>query len=154
MENQPSDLRESLWRRKLSASERAGLSARPELALEASLTRALDQVPAAPVPSNFTARVMVAIELEEAQATRSRGWTWNWRLLLPRVAAVAAVLVFASVSLHHYTTVSHQTLLAKNVAQIAGTPQQPSMEALENLDVIQAMSHPAHADTDLLAALQ
>jgi len=154
MENQPSNLRESLWRRNLSAAERAALSAQPELELEASLTRALDQISPAPVPSNFTARVMAAIELEEAQAARVRGWNWNWRLLLPRVAAVATVLVFAGVGLQHYTTVSHQALLAKNVAQVASTPQQPSMEALENLDAIQAMSRPAHADGELLAVLQ
>ena len=38
--------------------------------LEARLTEALAKISDAPVPSNFTARVLAAIELEEAQAER------------------------------------------------------------------------------------
>ena len=45
----------------------------PDLDLEARLTAALARIPDAAVPSNFTARVLTAIELEEAAAARSRG---------------------------------------------------------------------------------
>jgi hypothetical protein len=93
MKNQPDSLNESLWRRKLSEAERAGLHAQPELELEATLTRVLTEIPDAPVPSNFTARVLDAVELveqAERRKARSPGWTLNWRLAWPRVAAVAA----------------------------------------------------------------
>jgi negative regulator of sigma E activity len=154
MKQQPENLRESLWRRKLSAAERAGLRAQPELELEATLTDALAKIPDAPVPSNFTVRVLAAIELEEAQAERSHGWTLNWRALWPRVAVAAAVLIFAGVSIQRYETSSHRTALAKNVVLLAASQPQPSVDALENLDAIQRMSQSARADGDLLAALQ
>jgi negative regulator of sigma E activity len=152
MKIQPANPAEILWRRKLSETERAALRAQPELEMEARLTDALAKIPDAPVASNFTARVLAAIELEEKPAARSR-WRWNWRLLWPRVAVAAAVLIFAGVSLQRYETNFHRIALAKNVAQLAAQPL-PSVDALENLDAIQRMSQPAHADTELLADLQ
>jgi len=154
MNDQPDNLRESLWRRKLSEAERAGLRAQPELELEAQLTDALAQIADTPVPSNFTARVLAAIELEEARATRSGGWTWDWRALWPRVAVAAAVLIFAGAGLQRYAANSQRITLAKNLAMVAVAQPPPSVDALENLDAIQRMSQPAHADGDLLADLQ
>ena len=153
MENQPSNAGEALWRRKLSAAERSALRAQPELELEARLTAALAKIPDAPVPSNFKARVLAAIELDEATAARSRGWALNWRLLWPRVAAVAAVLIFAGVSVQWHTAHSQRASLARSVALVAAQPL-PSVDALENLDAIQRMGRPARADGELLAALQ
>ena len=154
MNNQPDNLSESLWRRKLSEAERAGLKAQPELEIEARLTAALAKIPDAPVPSNFTARVLDAIELDEMLGSRSRGWTLNWRALWPRVAVAAAVLIFAGVSIQRYETNSHRITLAKNVAMVAAAQPPPSVDALENLDAIQRMSQSAHADGQLLADLQ
>ena len=154
MKNQPDNLHESLWRRKLSKAERVELRAQPELELEAALTEALAKIPAAPVPSNFTARVLAAIELEEAQAARSRGWAWRWSWLLPRVVVTAAVLIFVGVSFQRYETNSHRTALAKNIALAVVSQPLPSVDALENLDAIQRMSQSGHADGELLAALQ
>jgi hypothetical protein len=154
MQNKPSNPAESLWRRKLSAAERAALRASPELELEARLTNALAKISDAPVPSNFTARVLAAIELEEAQAARSRGWTLNWHRWLPRVAVAAVVLVFAGVSVQRYEADSQRNEIAHSVALVAGSKSLPSVDALENLDAIQRMSQPARADGDLLAALQ
>ena len=153
MENQPLNSGELLWRRELSAAERAALCASPELELEAKLTAALGQMSDAPVPSNFTARVLTAVELEDARAARSHSWTLNWRLLWPRVAVTAAVLIFAGVGILRHETHSHRVALAKDVALMA-VAQPPSVDALENLDAIQRMSQPAHADGELLAALQ
>jgi hypothetical protein len=127
------------------------LHPRPELALEARLTDALAKIPDAPAPSNFTARVLAAIELETA--ARSRGWTLNWRLLWPRIAVAAAVLIFAGVSLQRHEASLQRAALARSIARVAGQPL-PSVDALENLDAIQRMSQPAHADGELLAALQ
>ena len=154
MANQTPNPSESLWRRKLSQTERAALRGQPDLELEARLTDALAKLSNAPVPSNFTTRVLAAIELEDAQAARSRGWTWNWRLLWPRVAVAAAVLIFAGVSIQRYETNSHRFALAKNIAMVAVAQPLPSVDALENLDAIQRMSQTARADGDLLAALQ
>lgn len=153
MENEPTNSRESLWRQPLSASERAKLPDAPEQRLEAQLTDALSRLSDAPVPSNFTARVLAAVELDEAQSARSRGWTLNWRLLWPRVAVMAAVMIFASLSLQRYEVQSQRAALAKSVAQVAAQPL-PDIEALENLDAIQRMGRTAHADGELLAALQ
>ena len=155
MNNQPDNLRESLWRRKLSKAEVADLRAQPELELEARLTAALARICDAPVPSNFTARILSAIDLEDARAAHSRSWHWNWRSLLPRVAVAAAVLLFAGVGLQHYHEVTSQrAALAQTVALVADTPPLPNVDALENLDAIQRMSRSAHADGELLAALQ
>lgn len=151
MENKPSNLRESLWRRKLSDAERAELRTQPELDLEVRLTRALAKMPDAPVPSNFVAGVLNAIELEEKRAARA--YFWNWRLLLPRFAVAMAVFVFTGLGLQRYETNLHRAELAKNLAQIA-TAQTPSMDALENLDAIQRMSRSGRADPDLLVAFQ
>ena len=153
MEKEPANLNESLWRRPLSATERAKLLVQPEQQLEARLTDALSQLSDAPVPSNFTARVLAAVELDEAQSARSRGWTLNWRLLWPRVAVMAAVMIFAGLSLQRHEVHSHRAALAKSVAHVTTQPL-PNVDALENLDAIQRMGRTAHADGELLAALQ
>ncbi len=151
MGNKPSDLRESLWRRPLTDTERAALRAQPDLELEARLTESLAKIPDAPVASNFTARVLAAVELEETR--RARGWnfSWNWHALFPRIAVTAAVLVFGGISFQHYEINSQRTLLARNVAQVAAAQPLPSVDALNNFDAIQRMSQPARADEELLA---
>ena len=152
MKNNPSEPNESLWRGKLSAEARAALRAQPELAAELRLTAALAKIPDAPVPSNFTARVLAAIELEEKQAARSRQG-WNWRSLFPRIAVATAVLVFIGMGVQRYETNSHRVALAQTLVQVASA-QSPGVDALENLDAIQGMSQSAHADNDLLLAFQ
>jgi hypothetical protein len=152
MKEQPSNAGESLWRRKVSAAERAALRAQPELELEARLTDALAKISEAPMPSNFTARVLAAVELEEMRSARSQ-WDWNWHSLFPRVAVACAVLIFAGVGIQRFETHSHRIALAKDVAMVTAA-QPPSVDALENLDAIQRMSQPAHADGELLAVLQ
>lgn len=153
MENKPSNPSESLWRRKLSEAEREALRSQPGLELEANLTETLAKIPDAPVPSNFTARVLEVVELEEKQAART-GWHWNWRRLFPRIAVATAVLLFAGISIQRFEANSHRAALAREIATATVSQPLPSMEALENLDVIQHMSQSGHADTELLAALQ
>ena len=157
MDNEPSDLNESLWRLKPGASPGAipieDLRARPELQLEARLTEALAKIPDAPVASNFNARILAEIDREEARASRS-GWRWQWRLHWPRLAMTVALLFCAGLGIQHYEMVSHRTVLAKNVALLAASQPVPSMDALENLDAIQRMSQSTHADGELLADFQ
>lgn len=150
MENNSSNLRESLWRRPPTADE---LRTQPELQTEARLTAALGIIPDAPVAFNFTARVLAAIELDEKIAVRSLHH-WSWRTLVPRVAVAAVVLFIIGISLQHYETSSHRQEIAKSVAMVARGNSLPSMDALENLDAIQRMSQSARADGELLAVMQ
>jgi len=151
----PNPLRELVWRRKLTAAERAGLRADPEtqadLELETRLSEALARVPDAPVPSNFTTRVLQAIEREESRGAQTRGWSWYWRVLVPRVAVAVAVVGFAGLAYQRHES-GKRVELAKDVALLAQAQPAPSVEALENFDAIQRLSQTApHADNELLA---
>ena len=105
----------------------------------------------APVASNFTARVMRAVELEDSPAARTRGWHWNWHSLLPRAAATAAVVIVAGFAFHQYDAASRRAEIIKSVMIVARAQKLPSVEALQNFDAIQRMSQPVHADEGLLA---
>jgi len=156
-----SRLREAGWRRKLTESEqtvwRALLEANPDARadweLELALNTALTRLPDAPVPSNFTVRVLQAVEREEGQPHGWR-WNWNWHTLLPRVAFAAVVLTFTGLAVHQYEINSRRTALVKSVALVTEGQAVPSPEALENFDAIRRMSQPQHADEELLALMQ
>ncbi len=138
----------------MTDADRAALRAQPDLALDVRLTESLAKIPDAPIASNFTARVMAAIELEEARSARQRHFHWNWHAWFPRLAATMAILVFAGVSWQHYENSavnSQRTLLAKNVASVTAAQPLPSVDVLQNFDTIQRMGQPAHADDELLA---
>ena len=156
MDNRRSNWRETLWRRSLTDAERAALGAQPDLELETRLTESLAKIPDAPVASNFTARVMSAIEREESRhaGRRFSPFHWNWRVFLPRAVATAAIVVFAGLSWQRYEVSSQRSLLAKNVAQVAAKQPFPSVEVLKNFDAIQRLSQPVDADKDLLALMQ
>lgn len=155
--NHQNELREQVWRRKLTEAERKALGIRPdapeELELESRLTEMLANTPDVAVPSNFTARLMQAIDLEESRSTRSRNSGWNWHVLVPRFAITAAVLLFAGLTVRHYELAANRSTLARNVAMVVGSQPMPSMEALKNFDAIQRMSQP-RADEELLALMQ
>jgi hypothetical protein len=149
--------RELLWRGRLTDAERARAAGRPEalaeLELEARLTEALAQLPAASVSSNFTARVLQAIDREEAQS-RAPAWRWSWPGWLPRVTATALVLVCAALSWERYELFAQRSAIAHSVAQVAESSALPGVEALNNYDAIQRMSQAQPADEKLLALLQ
>ncbi len=96
-------LREISWRRPLNEAEqaewRAWLLTHPEAQAEAEadavLNAALAKLPDAPMPSNFTARVLQAIEQEQAAAARPKApptTSW-WHAFLPRLAVVCVVVL-------------------------------------------------------------
>src|SRR6267142_1286736 len=108
MKNDPfyDRLRELGWRGKLTASDeaelRAWLAAHPDeqsgWQAEAGLSEALSRLSDVPVPANFTARVLQAVELETAASRRAqgaqgaRGPKWHWpRRWLSRAALAAVV---------------------------------------------------------------
>jgi hypothetical protein len=111
----------------------------------------LSRLPDAPMSSNFTARVMRAVELEELRAARSRGWRWNWHSLLPRAAVVAVAVVVTGLTVQYYVISAHREQIARSVAFVANAQPLPSVDALQNFDAIQRMGQPAHADEGLLA---
>ena len=114
------------------------------------LRELLSRLSDAPVSSNFTARVLQAVELEELRAARTRGWRWNWHALLPRAAVAAVVVVAAGFAFHQHEIYNQRFELAKNVVLVAQASP-PSVDALQNFDAIQRMGRPAHADEGLLA---
>jgi hypothetical protein len=80
------------------------------------LRELLSQLPDAPVPSNFTARVLQAVELEESRPSRKWNFNWwNWRML-PRVAMTAAVIIFAGLTFHRHEIYNQRTALDRIVA--------------------------------------
>jgi len=154
MESNASDWQESVWRRPLTDAERAAMGKVPDLEVEARLTASLAKLPNVPVASNFTARLMAAVELEESVPATTWRLRWNWRVLIPRVMATAAVLIFTGLFWEHYELSSQRRMLAENVAQVASAKPIPSLEALYNFDAIQRMSQPVAADKELLALMQ
>ena len=125
----------------------------PDPGLDARLTEALSRLPDVPLSSNFTARVMQAIDLEESRAGRPWLLRWNWHILMPRVAMATAAVVLAAVGFHQYELTSQRHQIAASMAMVAGQPA-PSVEALKNFDAIERMSQPVRADDELLALLQ
>ncbi len=156
-----SQLRETGWRRKLTEAEQAELraqlaahpAARTDWEMESALNAALAQLPDAAVPSNFTARVLQAVEREEARP-RAWSWRWYWHGLLPRAAFVAAVIAFTGLAFQHHETSRQRIALAKNVVLATQGQPMPSTEALENFDAIRRLGQPQHADDELLALMQ
>ena len=154
----PDPLRELIWRRKLTDAEKAGLRADPgtqaDLELELRLSEALARVPDAPVPSNFTARVLQAVEREDSRSALTRSGSWYWRVLVPRVAVAAAVVVLAGLAYQHHEF-DRRVALVKDVALLAQAQPVPNIEALQNFDAIQRLSQTTpRADDELLTLLQ
>ncbi|MBP7827594.1 MAG: hypothetical protein KA236_13705 [Verrucomicrobia bacterium] len=156
-------LREAAWRRPLTTAEQAELAdwlatqpeARADWETEIALTTALTRLPDTPVPSNFTARVLQAIEREAAvRETPARSaWGSVWRRWLPRVAlGVSAVVVLIGVAHVHHA--AQRTQLARSVVAAARVAPTLSPEALADYEFIRRLSPAPGADTELLMLLQ
>ena len=153
---------EKAWRHRLSdaeiASVRAWLAQHPESRadweLEAGLSVALGKLPDVPVPSNFTARVLQAVERETAVAQRPvRGFRWFWRSLVPRMALVAVVLGVGGLAYHQRAT-SRRVALVRDVKVVAGVASLPSPEILQDFDTIRRMSSTPGPDPELIALMK
>lgn len=118
--------------------------------LQNELRGMLSGLPDVPVASNFTARVMQAVELEEMRSRRRWYLNWNLRALLPRVAFAAVIAVSGMLAVHQYQLDSRRATFTKSLAMVASAKSLPSVEALKNFDAIARMSQP-HADDELLA---
>jgi anti-sigma factor RsiW len=154
-------LREKIWRHELTPAEqaelRAWLAAHPEsaaeLETEKNLTGLLSRLPDAPVPSNFTARVLQAVEREtrtEEGRKIARGW-WL-RVLLPRAAVVAAVIGGGFFSYQSYQS-AQRAKFVEGLAAVTGVAAVPGAETLEDFEVIRRLPEKSVADEELISLL-
>jgi len=158
--------REAAWRDELTPGEAERLehwlAAHPEQRgtweEEVALTRLLARLPDAAAPSNFSARVLAAIEPvrsgRDPAATGSRlGWlrTLGW---VPRLAGVA-LLVMAGYLGHHQYRAAQRAELARNVVEISELATAvPSAEVLRDFTAIRNLEGGAVPDEELLALLE
>lgn len=154
-------LRETAWRRRLTPAEQAEwqawLAAHPEAQAEAELDAALDAALThqadAPVSSNFTARVMQAIEADARREARpaARPQTW-WRKLMPRFAVAALVLSVSALAYRQYLRGQQKQELTAAAKEIAKAQPLSSATVIEDFEVIFSLTAPATvADEKLLA---
>jgi hypothetical protein len=156
-------LKEKSWVEPLSADESAELrqyfAANPEMQRDweddVALTASLNRLPNAPVSTNFTSRVMQAVQRadteQERQSTARRAfWRFSW---LPKFAIALAMLCLGAFSVHEYQVASRNRMAAE-MKQIAETAPIPQLEWLKDFDTIEQMSKVQVADNDLLMAKQ
>jgi anti-sigma factor RsiW len=165
MNPDPTDnrLQELYWRRHRSPAEAAELAARlaarPDAAgrgqEEIALNHLLDHLPDAPVPGNFTARVMQDIERERAAAERqpARLRPWWQRPLLPRLA-FAALLLGGGLFAYQRHLVTQQQRVAADLMAATEPGALLSVEVLQDFDLIARLGPQIQPDTELLSLLQ
>ena len=155
-------LREQAWRRKLSPDEEAQLSewlaahpeAREDWEMEAGLSEALGRLPEVAVPSNFTARILQAVELERAAAERATRWHfWSGHRWL-RWALYSVILAAGWATYQSHVQRVRTEEVAKSIAAVSRVGPWPNPEVLTNFDVICALDRTPPPDEDLLKLLQ
>lgn len=126
------------------------------LRVEIALTSALIELPSVPVSSNFTHRVLEALDRETIpQEPAWRLWLLrHWSRLAVPVAAAAAVAIYLGVAQHQ--TAAQRAQLAASVHAVAtlatapaGAAEALDLEVWENFDVILRMGS-VRADEELL----
>lgn len=156
-------LRETAWRRELTNAEQAALrawfaahpDARDEWDNEVALNELLARLPDVAVPSNFTARVLQAVEREAAASDpeQSPRRAWSWRAFVPRFALVVIVVATGWFAFQWHARVE-RIKLAQSVAAVANVRSLPDPQFLEDFDAISCLPPMPPADDDLLALMQ
>jgi anti-sigma factor RsiW len=155
---------EASWRRSLTDDEQARLDSwlrvHPEThnqwEAESALNRLLEQLPEAPVASNFTARVLQALERESAAVARRESvfgrlkqWFWS---PAPRVAWALLVAGLLGFSYHqHQTNVRGE--MAKGLSVLANVATLSDPAVLQDFEAIQRLGQSAPSDDEELYAL-
>lgn len=152
-------LLETSWKRKLTAAEetelRAWLAEHPESQrdwdLESGISEALLQMPDVPVASNFTSRVVAAVERDLAAETRrTTKARFKWWLKLAPSAALAGIMGTAGfLAFQHFHQANVHKAMRTSAIAISSVPP----EVLENFEAIRLSAEPA-ADEKLLSLLQ
>lgn len=154
-------LKEKSWVEPLSAEEAAELKEylgenselHQDWEDDAALTTALNRLPNVPVSSNFTSRVLQAVQREEARAERKMSpWSAFWHnSWIPRFAIAAGMFCLGTFSFHEYQLAS-QAKLAKEVREVAESAPIPQVDWLKDFDTINQMGKVQVADNELLTA--
>ena len=139
----------------------AWLAAHPEARAaweeDRALGRALQALPDAPLASNFTARVLQAVDLEESRVERGRrAPERSWlRVFWPRLGW-AAVVALLTVVVVHENRVAKRTQLVRDVTFVSeDVAKLPAPEVLGDFDAItQLRQATSGSDDELLIALQ
>ncbi len=156
-------LREAAWRRTLTPDEKARLQsyllvhaeAQEDWDQETALNQALLNLPDVPVSSNFTARVLQAIDLDELRTgrdERSQGLLARLRLWLPRFAVAGLVIGLGGLGYqrYHLHTLSEKAVSVKLVATTL-----PDVQMWQDFDAIAKLGQSTASDDKLLwAALE
>jgi anti-sigma factor RsiW len=165
VENQ---FRELSWHQRLTDAERAALqeflAAHPEAKAdweaESQLNSLLEKLPEAPpVASNFTARVMQAVERETAARTRERtigGWSRLFlRTWLARGAMACAVVGVSCFAIYQHQ-LGERRMMAQNVAALAEAYSATGPVSAEDFDSICRLGgdEPVKPDTELVALMK
>ncbi|MDB6031556.1 MAG: hypothetical protein JWM16_1894 [Verrucomicrobiales bacterium] len=161
-------LQEISWKRKLSAEEEVSIQAylltQPEAQADwdddQALTYVLERLPNAPLPSNFTAQVMLALDLETAAEERktpqTRGWRWWLHQFLPKAALGLLTISLGVLGVTQYQNHLRQEMLQKTVqfSHVAGfLPEAEMWQDFEAIRRLNATAPPV-SDDELLAALK
>ena len=161
-------LLEAALRRPLTAEEQrrreahfaATPGARAAWALEWRVRRSVRRLPAVPVATNFTGRVLERIDAEARAAERSRaagGWLARWLAGGWRRPALVAVLAVAVVGAAYWQVRRQQrATLARGAAAVSLVARISDLKLLKDFEPIQRLSAvPSRwVDEDLLAALE
>jgi anti-sigma factor RsiW len=147
-------LLELSWRGKLSPVEeaelRAWLAKHPECQAdweaETALSSTLGQMPDAPVASNFTARVLQAVEREERSERRPVRLLWRF---LPRLGFAVLAVTLGFFAYQQTVTARHATY-AQSVEAVSDITPTLSPEILENYEAIRALNRTPPPDEQLL----
>ncbi len=166
MSNDPiyNRLRELSWRRRLTPAEEAELrtwlaahpEARADWDAESELSAGLARLPDVAVPSNFTARVLQAVEQDAAADMRrpqGKRLSSLWLRWLPKAALAAFVVCVGMLSLRQVQAV-HRKKLVESVEAVSAVSSLPSPDILKDFDAIRALNPSPAPDEQLLAVLQ
>jgi hypothetical protein len=123
--------------------------------LDGQLDALLRALPDRPVPSNFTARVLQAVDREASRPAAPAWWEPFLHPLqfLPRVAMTALALALGVFGYAHYAQVERRAY-ARSVEAVTQVASLPSPDALKDFDAIRHLNATPAADHDLLALLQ
>lgn len=122
---------------------------------DARLDRLLRALPDTPVASNFTARVLQAVDRDLANQDNARQPRRFRALLhwLPRFAVPTLVLGFSLLAFQHHQTVA-RAQMAESVAAVSQVSSLPSPAVLQDFEAVRRLSQTPPADEELLALMQ
>jgi len=131
---------------------------------ELALTRLLKKLPDAPLASNFTAQVLLAVDHAEQREHRHRSsgilkWITGRRPVL-RLGWACAVIAAAGLGYHQYHVVGRARMaaslasIASGVETASNATQLPPAELWQDFEPIYRLGNRSGADEELLAALR